>query len=56
MVQTNTLLPVPKLVTVVVGELGVVIVPEPEDNIHIPVPVVGVFAAMIVFGLLIQIV
>jgi hypothetical protein len=49
-VHTITLLPVAKLVTVVVGELGVVIVPDPEAMVQIPVPTVGVFPPITALG------
>ena len=54
MVQTKTLLPNPNPVMDVVGESELVIVPLPDINVHTPVPTVAVFAAMKVFGLVIQ--
>ena len=44
-VHWNTFAPTPKPVTPLVGELGVVIVPEPLTKVHTPVPVVGVLPA-----------
>jgi hypothetical protein len=43
----KTFAPVPKAVTVVVGLVGVVIVPLPLTNDQVPVPTEGVFAAMV---------
>ncbi len=41
-VQRNTISPLPKLVTLVLGFVGDVMVPVPLTNDHKPVPVVGV--------------
>lgn len=43
----NTLVPTPRPVICVVGELGVTIVPEPPSKVQLPVPTVGAFAAMV---------
>jgi hypothetical protein len=53
-VHSKIFVPNPKLVIEVVGDNEFVIVPLPEINVHTPVPTVAVFAAMIVFGLLIH--
>ena len=50
----STFVPKPKLVTVVFGVFGEVIVPEPEVTLQVPVPLVGVFAASVVVGFNIQ--
>lgn len=55
-VHAKIFVPKANPVTDVVGEREFVIVPAPETNVHAPVPTIAVFAAMIVFGLLIQIV
>ena len=55
-VQAKTFVPKPNPVIEVVGESEFVIVPVPESKVHIPVPTVAVFAVIIVFGLLMQIV
>ena len=55
-VHTKVFNPSPKPVIVVFGEVGFVIVPDPAMIVHKPVPTVGVFADMIVFGEEIQIV
>jgi hypothetical protein len=47
MVHWNTFGPKPKPVTVVVGEEGVVMVPVPLTSVQVPVPAVGVFAAIV---------
>ena len=47
-VHSKTLGPVPKPVTPELGEPGVVIVPEPLINVHVPVPTVAVFPAKFV--------
>jgi hypothetical protein len=47
MVHWKTLAPTPNPVTPEVGEVGVVIVPDPETNVQAPVPVVGVFPARV---------
>lgn len=44
--QTNVLTPAPRAVTVVVPELIFANVPDPETTLHVPVPLVGVFAAI----------
>jgi hypothetical protein len=49
-VQANTLFPKPKPVIVVFGEVGLVIAPLPETKVHIPVPIVGVLAVIVVVG------
>ena len=41
--------PAPIPVIVVAGEVGVVIVPVPLINVQSPVPIIGVFAAMVAF-------
>lgn len=46
-VQRNTISPLPKLVTLVLGFVGDVIVPVPLTNVHNPVPVVGVLPAKV---------
>ena len=48
------LVPSVKPVTVVDGLAGVVNVPPPLITLQVPVPVVGVFAAKVAFGLEIQ--
>jgi hypothetical protein len=50
----NILIPNPKLVAVVVGEFGAVIVPIPEAILQVPVPTAGVFPNIGVVGELIQ--
>jgi hypothetical protein len=47
MVHLNTFGPIPKPVTVDVGEFGLVIVPCPLTSTHVPVPAVAVFAAKV---------
>ena len=54
MVQAKTFTPKPNPVIEVVGERELVIVPLPETNVQTPVPTVAVFAAIIVFGLVIH--
>jgi hypothetical protein len=49
-VQRNVFGPTPRPVTADVGELGVVIVPDPLISVHTPVPTVGVFPASVAFG------
>jgi hypothetical protein len=56
MVHWKIFAPKPRPVTLVVGESELVIVPLPEIRLQVPVPVTGVFAAMVVVGLFIQIV
>ena len=46
-VHINTFGPTPNPVTPDVGDEGLVIVPAPLTNVHVPVPVVGVFAAKV---------
>ncbi len=43
----NTFGPTPTPVIVVVGDVGVVIVPAPLINVHVPVPTVGLFPNMV---------
>jgi hypothetical protein len=43
----NTLAPAPRLVIVVVGDEGVVIVPAPLTRVQVPVPTVGVLPAIV---------
>lgn len=47
MVHLKTFAPVPSPVTVVEGDKEFVMVPDPEIKVQAPVPVTGVFAAMI---------
>ena len=54
MFHCNTFIPNPRLVTVLVGLLVFVIVAEPLTTDHVPVPVVGVFAASVVELVVIQ--
>ena len=42
--------PKPNPVIVVLGSVGLVIVPLPETNVHKPVPTVGVLAVIAVVG------
>ena len=44
-VQRKVFAPMPRFVTVEVGLEGVVIVPLPLINVHVPVPIEGVFPA-----------
>jgi hypothetical protein len=53
-VQAKTLFPTPNPVIEVVGEREFVIVPDPDTNVQTPVPTAALFAAIKVFGLLIQ--
>ena len=46
-VQRKVFAPTPKPVTPDVGLPGVVIVPVPLTNVHVPVPVVAVFPASV---------
>ncbi len=39
--------PTPNPVILVTGELGLVIVPVPDNNVHVPVPTDGVLAFMV---------
>jgi hypothetical protein len=45
--RSVALVPAANPVTVVVGELAVVIVAVPDIKLHDPVPVTGVFAAIV---------
>jgi len=56
MVHLNTFIPKPKPVSELVASVGVVIMPVPEISDHVPTPLVGVFPAKTVVGLLIHIV
>lgn len=47
-VQRNTFAPTPNPVTVVAGELGLVIVPVPLTKLHVPVPTDGALPASVV--------
>lgn len=49
-VQANTLFPKPKPVMVEFGKVGLVIVPLPDTKVHIPVPMAGVLAVIVVVG------
>ncbi len=53
-VHAKTLVPSPKPVIDVVGDSELVIDPNPETNVHTPVPAVGLFAAINALGLEIQ--
>ena len=55
-VHWKIFVPSAKQVIVVFDNVGLVIIPLPEIKVQIPVPTIGVLAAMVVFGLLIQIV
>lgn len=50
MVHWNTFVPVPNPVTFDKGLVGVLIVPAPEINDHVPVPTAGVFPANATVG------
>jgi hypothetical protein len=50
----NMLVPSVRPVTVVLAEVELVTTPPPVKTDHVPVPVVGVFAARVAFGLEIQ--
>lgn len=54
MVHAKIFVPKPNPVIEVVGEREFVILPDPETNVHTPVPTVAVLAAIIVFGLVIH--
>ena len=54
-VHAKTFVPKPKPVTDVFGINELVITPEPETNVQIPVPIIGVFAAIVTVGFEIQI-
>ncbi len=54
MVHAKTFVPRANPVIDVVGDNELVIEPNPETSVHTPVPTVGVFAAINVFGLVIQ--
>ena len=47
MVHINTFAPAPNPVTADEGEEGVVIVPAPLTNVHVPVPTAAVFPARV---------
>jgi hypothetical protein len=47
-VQRKIFAPTDNPLTADVGDVGVTIVPVPEINVHVPVPVVGVFPANVV--------
>jgi hypothetical protein len=49
-VQRKIFEPTPRPVIGVVGDVGEEIVPVPEISVHVPVPVTGVFPAMVVVG------
>ncbi len=53
-VHSKIFVPSVKPVTVVLGLVEFVITPPPVNTLHVPVPVVGVFAAKVAFGLDIQ--
>jgi hypothetical protein len=44
-VHANTLLPTPIDVMFVFGEPGLLMLPEPDTNVHVPVPTTGVLPA-----------
>jgi hypothetical protein len=46
-VHVNVLAPTPRPVTPEVGDVGVVMLPEPPVSVHTPVPVTGVFPASV---------
>lgn len=46
-VQINWLFPIPKPVIVVLGDVGEVILPEPDNKLQVPVPAVGVLPAIV---------
>jgi hypothetical protein len=50
-VHAKTFVPKPKPVILVVGDNELVIVPDPETKVQIPVPTVATLAAMDAFGL-----
>ena len=54
MLHCRTFVPNDKFVTVEFGLVELVITPEPLITLHVPAPVVGVFAAKVAFGLEIQ--
>ena len=47
-VQRKIFVPTPRSVIVVLCDVGATIVPVPEISVHMPVPVTGVFAAIVV--------
>lgn len=53
-VHSKTLVPVPNAVMPVVGESELVMLPAPESNVHVPLPAVVVFAAIVVVSVLAQ--
>jgi len=54
MLHCNTFVPSVRPVTVVLGLVEEVITPPPVNTLQVPVPVVGVLAASVAFGELIQ--
>ena len=48
MVHSKTFAPVPNPVIPLVGDPGVVIIPAPLTNVHVPTPTVGAFPASVV--------
>ena len=50
MVHAKTLVPKPKPVILVVGDNELVIVPEPDTNVHAPVPTIAALAVITVVG------
>ena len=46
MVHSNTFTPTPNAVIPVVSKFGEVIVPAPDNNVHVPVPIAAVLPAM----------
>jgi hypothetical protein len=54
MVHSKILSPATRMETGEIGESEFVVIPEPDNKLQIPVPTVGVLAAMIVFGLVMQ--
>lgn len=46
-VHLNVLAPTPRAVRPEVGDVGVVIVPDPDIKVHNPVPTAGVFPARV---------
>jgi len=49
MVHAKIVVPTPRPVMLVVGDREFVMVPLPETIVHTPVPLVAVFAAMVIF-------
>jgi hypothetical protein len=54
-VQTKEFVPRPKLLTELELEFGSAIVPDPEANVQIPIPVTGIFAVKFIVAVLPQI-